>query len=132
MIDVDHFKRVNDEHGHKTGDAVLQGLVSAIRRRARAVDLLFRMGGEEFVLLLPDTPEGDAYTVADELRSAIANTPMAEGVTVTVSIGVGEARPADSVESWIRDTDAALYAAKRAGRNTVRRRAATRRGTAIA
>lgn len=132
IIDIDHFKRVNDEHGHKAGDTVLQRLVSVIRKRARAIDLLFRMGGEEFVLLLPDTAEDDAFTVADALRLAIAETPVLEGVTVTVSIGVGAALPADTVESWIKDTDFALYAAKRAGRNTVRRRAGVRRGAAIA
>ncbi|HVR72620.1 MAG TPA: GGDEF domain-containing protein, partial [Vicinamibacteria bacterium] len=87
IIDIDHFKRVNDQHGHKAGDTVLQGLVSAIRRRARAVDLLFRMGGEEFVLLLPDTPEDDAFTAAESLRAAIAQTPLLDGLTVTVSIG---------------------------------------------
>jgi diguanylate cyclase (GGDEF)-like protein len=127
IIDIDHFKRVNDEHGHRAGDAVLQSLVAAIRKRARAVDLLFRMGGEEFVVLLPDTHENDAFVAAESLRAAIAETPLAEGLTVTVSIGVGEARPGDTVGTWIKDTDAALYAAKRAGRNTVRRRAGTRR-----
>jgi len=132
VIDIDHFKRVNDDHGHKAGDAVLQGLVALIRKRARAVDLLFRMGGEEFALLLPDTPESDAFIVADNLRTAIAETPLVDGLSVTVSIGVGEARPGDTVESWIKDTDAALYAAKRAGRNTVRRRAGPRRAAAMA
>ena len=90
------------------------------------------MGGEEFVVLLPDTHENDAFVAAESLRAAIAETPLAQGLTVTVSIGVGEARPADTVETWIKDTDAALYAAKRAGRNTVRRRAGTRRPPASA
>jgi diguanylate cyclase (GGDEF)-like protein len=132
ILDIDHFKRVNDEHGHKAGDTVLQGLVSLVRKRARAVDLLFRMGGEEFALLLPDTAEPDAFNVAHDLRTAIAETPLLDGHAVTVSVGVGEAQPADSVESWVKDTDGALYAAKRAGRNTVRRRAGTRRSTASA
>jgi diguanylate cyclase (GGDEF)-like protein len=132
IIDIDHFKRVNDEHGHKAGDAVLQGLVSVIRKRARAVDLLFRMGGEEFVLLLPDTAEDDAFAVADSLRLAIADAPLLEGAAVTVSIGVGAASPTDSVASWLKDVDYAMYAAKRAGRNTVRRRAGPSRGAATA
>jgi diguanylate cyclase (GGDEF)-like protein len=131
IVDIDHFKRVNDEHGHKAGDTVLQGLVAAMRKRARAVDLLFRMGGEEFVLLLPDTPEDDAFKVAESLRAAIAQTALLDHLAVTVSIGVGGARPGDTVESWIRDTDAALYAAKRAGRNTVRRRIGPRRAPAV-
>lgn len=122
IIDIDHFKRVNDEHGHKAGDAVLQALVALLRRRARAVDLLFRMGGEEFVLLLPDTPEDDAVTAAEDLRRAVEEAPLLPGRNVTVSVGVGAARPDDTVDSWIKATDAALYAAKEAGRNRVARR----------
>ena len=123
MIDVDHFKRVNDTHGHKAGDTVLRGLVALVRRRARAVDLLFRMGGEEFVILLPDTSEDAAAGVADALRGAIAETPLLEGQVVTASIGVAGLRPGDTVESWLKAVDAALYAAKDAGRNRVARRA---------
>jgi hypothetical protein len=89
MIDVDHFKKINDEHGHDAGDAVLKGLVSVVRSRARQTDLLFRMGGEEFVLLLPDTTETEAMTLADDVREAIATSPLLEGHKVTVSIGVG-------------------------------------------
>jgi diguanylate cyclase (GGDEF)-like protein len=123
MVDVDHFKRVNDEHGHKAGDGVLRGLVQLLRHRARAVDLLFRMGGEEFVLLLPDTPEDAAAGVAEELRQAIAATALLDGKVVTASLGVAGARPEDTVESWLRAADAAMYAAKEAGRNRVARRA---------
>jgi diguanylate cyclase (GGDEF)-like protein len=111
---------------------VLQNLVALIRKRARAVDLLFRMGGEEFVVLLPGTREEDAFAVAETLRVAIAEAPLLEGVPVTVSIGVGAASAADSAGSWVKDVDAALYAAKRAGRNTVRRRAGPGRGPEIA
>jgi diguanylate cyclase (GGDEF)-like protein len=131
ILDIDHFKRVNDEHGHKTGDSVLQGVVSVMRKRARTVDLLFRMGGEEFVLLLPDTPETDAMHLADALRLAVSQAPLLEGRAVTASIGVGGARADDSADSWLRETDAALYAAKDAGRNRVARRASVR-GAAIA
>jgi diguanylate cyclase (GGDEF)-like protein len=122
IADVDHFKRVNDTHGHKAGDAVLRGLAALIRGRARAVDLLFRMGGEEFVLLLPDTPEHAAAIVADELRSAVEQARLLDRQAISVSIGVGAARPEDDVESWIKAADAALYAAKEAGRNRVARR----------
>jgi diguanylate cyclase (GGDEF)-like protein len=122
LADVDHFKRVNDTHGHKAGDAVLRGLAALIRRRARAVDLLFRMGGEEFVLLLPDTSEEAAAVVADDLRLAVAQAPLLDGQGISVSIGVSGARTQDTVESWIKAADAALYAAKEAGRNRVARR----------
>jgi diguanylate cyclase (GGDEF)-like protein len=122
MMDIDHFKKINDEHGHDAGDAVLKGLVSVVRSRARKTDLLFRMGGEEFVLLLPDTTEADALNLADDVREAIATSPLLEGHTVTVSIGVGPADPRDSVDSWLKGTDAAMYVAKESGRNRVARR----------
>lgn len=122
LIDVDHFKRINDEHGHDAGDAVLKGIVSVVRSRARATDLLFRMGGEEFLLLLPDTREADALAIADDVRQAIAVSPLLAGQVVTASIGVGVAEPQDSVESWIKGTDAAMYVAKESGRNRVARR----------
>jgi diguanylate cyclase (GGDEF)-like protein len=122
LIDVDHFKRINDEHGHDAGDAVLKGIVSVVRSHSRASDLLFRMGGEEFVLLLPGTRDEDAMKIADEIREAIAAAPLLDGAKVTASIGVGVAAPRDSVESWIKGTDAAMYVAKESGRNRVARR----------
>jgi diguanylate cyclase (GGDEF)-like protein len=128
LIDVDHFKRINDERGHKAGDAVLKGIVAAVRSRARSLDLLFRMGGEEFVLLLPGTAEEDAAGVAEAIRAAIAESSLLDGHVVTASIGVAGLRPEDSVDSWIRETDAAMYAAKEAGRNRVARRGGTGRG----
>lgn len=130
LIDIDHFKRINDEHGHKAGDHVLKGLVALLRNRSRKVDHLFRMGGEEFVLLLPDTTESDAMVVAEELRQAIAQSSLLDGRPVTASIGVGGVQPEDSAESWIKETDAAMYAAKEAGRNRVERRRSSVRATA--
>jgi diguanylate cyclase (GGDEF)-like protein len=123
LTDVDHFKLINDTHGHKVGDTVLQGIVSTMRNRARQVDLLFRMGGEEFILLLPDTSENDAVVLAESVRAAIAESPLLDAGPVTASIGVGGLRGEDTVESWIRATDAAMYAAKEQGRNRVARRA---------
>jgi len=123
LVDVDHFKRINDELGHEAGDAVLKGIVDVIRSRSRKTDQLFRMGGEEFVLLLPETAESDAVAIADDIRQAIAAATLISGHPVTASIGVGVAEPQDSVESWIKGTDAAMYVAKEAGRNRVARRA---------
>ena len=122
LIDVDHFKLINDERGHDACDTVLNGIVSVARHRARKVDLLVRLGGEEFVVLLPDTTEGDAVEVAEDLRRSIAESGLLDGRAVTASIGVGGIHPADSVESWIQGADAAMYAAKAAGRNRVARR----------
>ncbi|PYQ55600.1 MAG: hypothetical protein DMF78_01540 [Acidobacteria bacterium] len=123
ILDVDHFKRINDTLGHKAGDVVLKGIVTAVRSRARKLDLVFRMGGEEFLVLMPQTTEMDAAAVAEEIRQAIAVSPLLDGRKVTVSIGVGGLRGDDSVDAWVRDTDAAMYAAKEAGRNRVERRA---------
>jgi diguanylate cyclase (GGDEF)-like protein len=122
LIDVDHFKRINDELGHEAGDAVLKGIVAVVRSRSRATDQLFRMGGEEFILLLPETRESDAVAIADDIRQAIASSSLISGHAVTASIGVGVAEPQDSVESWIKATDAAMYMAKESGRNRVARR----------
>jgi diguanylate cyclase (GGDEF)-like protein len=119
LIDVDHFKRINDSLGHKAGDQVLKGVVSVVRARTRAVDLLFRMGGEEFVVLLPGTTEEQAAGAAEEVRRAIAEATLVDDARVTVSIGVAGLHPGDDVESWLRATDAAMYDAKESGRNRV-------------
>jgi diguanylate cyclase (GGDEF)-like protein len=122
LADIDHFKTINDRHGHKAGDIVLQGVVFTVRNRARQGDLLFRMGGEEFLLLLPETTEEAAAVVAEDIRQAVADAVLFDGALVTTSLGVAGFREDDSVESWVRDTDAAMYAAKEAGRNRVCRR----------
>jgi diguanylate cyclase len=124
LIDIDHFKRVNDELGHEAGDDVLKGLVRLVKDRSRQIDLMFRMGGEEFVLLLPATGEAEAARLAEELRATIAAAPLLGSHAVTVSIGVAELRVDDDRDSWIKRADDALYAAKNGGRNRVARAAA--------
>jgi diguanylate cyclase (GGDEF)-like protein len=119
LIDVDHFKSINDQFGHAKGDSVLQGIVSLIGKRSRKLDLLFRIGGEEFMLLLPDTQEAAAAAVAEQLRATVAESPLLDARQVTVSIGVGELQPGESLDSWMKHADDALYAAKKAGRNRV-------------
>ncbi len=118
-IDIDHFKRINDEHGHAIGDQVLCRLVTAIGARKRGSDLLFRTGGEEFVLLLPRTGLPAAQGVAEELRQRLAQTELLAGERITVSIGVSALAPGQSVDAWLQAADAALYDAKRQGRNRV-------------
>ncbi|MDO9075165.1 MAG: GGDEF domain-containing protein [Rubrivivax sp.] len=118
-IDIDHFKRVNDEHGHAAGDEVLCRLVAAIGARKRGADMLFRTGGEEFVLLLPRTSLQAAQGVAEELRRRLAEAELMPGESVTVSIGVSALAPGQSVDAWLQTADAALYGAKREGRNRV-------------
>jgi diguanylate cyclase len=122
MIDVDHFKKFNDTHGHQAGDAVLGGLGRVLSSSARETDLVARYGGEEFAVILPGTSVADAGFAAERVRGAIENTPFrfqAADLRVTASIGVAELLPDEDVPGLIQRADAALYASKRAGRNRV-------------
>ena len=130
MLDVDHFKRINDSWGHAAGDAVLVELAQRIESQVRASDVAARYGGEEFVVLLPNTQVASAQLLAERIRKAIAATPFdlpsGEAVTVTVSIGISEVQlGADDTglktigDSLVARADVALYAAKSAGRNRV-------------
>ena len=118
-IDVDHFKRVNDRFGHAAGDEVLRRVVAEVAARKRKSDLLFRTGGEEFVLLLPGAGRDDALRAAESLRQRIERAELLAGECVTVSIGLATRAPGQSVAEWTRGADAALYEAKRQGRNRV-------------
>ncbi|HEY3706089.1 MAG TPA: sensor domain-containing diguanylate cyclase [Terracidiphilus sp.] len=121
MIDVDHFKAINDQHGHATGDEVLSRIGRALDRTIRGSDTCARYGGEEFAILLPATGLAEAAGLAEGLRRTVADTPCA-GLSVTISIGVACEQPSrEDKESprLIERADAALYAAKTAGRNRV-------------
>jgi len=119
LIDVDRFKNVNDAFGHAEGDRVLTALVALVDRRVRKLDQLFRAGGEEFVLLLPATRFGDAFSVAEELRALVADAALLPRGHLSISVGVAELAIEQSVRTWIDEADAALFRAKRAGRNRV-------------
>ena len=123
MIDVDHFKRVNDSHGHAVGDDVLRQLATALPGALRGRDRLGRFGGEEFMVLLPQASLADAAQIAERMRNAVASTPLvvaAGTLHLTVSIGVSELLPgSDSVAALLERADAALYRAKEGGRNAV-------------
>ena len=124
QLDIDHFKVVNDTHGHATGDLVLQSFADTVRRNVRDTDVLARWGGEEFVLLLCDTPAADAVALMERLRQAVQamQVPVAQGgqpITVTVSIGLARHTPADPLAGTLERADRALYAAKAGGRNRV-------------
>ncbi|HXD59526.1 MAG TPA: GGDEF domain-containing protein [Thermoleophilaceae bacterium] len=119
VVDLDHFKRINDEHGHATGDAVLERLAYVMRNSLRAFDLVYRLGGEEFVVVLPGVGLEKAAEIAERLRQA-AERARPEGLEVTVSVGVAVARGKElDFDDLYARADAALYAAKDSGRNRV-------------
>ena len=125
LFDIDHFKRVNDRYGHPAGDEVLRELASRAIRQVRSVDLVGRLGGEEFVVVMPETSLAGAAAVAERLRGAVADEPFvlqenSERLPVTVSIGIavtGEEK--EGMDALLKRADDALYAAKNAGRNRV-------------
>jgi diguanylate cyclase len=124
MIDIDHFKRVNDTWGHQTGDAVLRHLAKTVQAAVRGGDCVARYGGEEFAVILPRTDVDSAFNVAQNIRQALARNPLLLDLTppmtpVTVSIGAACYEPGDPLTEWVERTDAALYQAKKEGRDRV-------------
>ena len=119
VLDIDHFKKVNDTYGHDVGDSVLRELSSCVQTMTQAGDTLARWGGEEFVCLLPDTDAKEAAAVAERMRARVANVSFAYAGHVTISVGVSAARPDDTPESLFRRADKALYHAKKDGRYQV-------------
>jgi diguanylate cyclase (GGDEF)-like protein len=124
MIDIDHFKRVNDTYGHEMGDWVLKMVAATLASTRRDADVVARYGGEEFVIMLPETTLEAANTVAERIRSTVFANALAIGeakLSLTISLGVSEATASSpSVESVLRYADRALYEAKQSGRNCVR------------
>ncbi len=120
MLDIDHFKHINDTHGHSAGDDVLRAVAASIKSQLRNVDMVFRFGGEEFLILLSNTGRDAAAMVGERLRfAAQARKYSADGNTIelTVSLGCSTLLPGESSESLLRRADSALYVAKREGRN---------------
>ena len=119
LLDIDHFKWVNDKFGHAVGDKAIQSLVKLIQQRMRRVDVLCRYGGEEFVLLLSETNGLQAMQVANAIREAVASAEILPEGSLTVSIGVCDVTLAQNPEHWLKMADVALYLAKLNGRNRV-------------
>ncbi|MFN3438122.1 MAG: GGDEF domain-containing protein [Acidovorax sp.] len=124
MIDIDHFKRINDQHGHQTGDAALRACAQAIESALRDADLLGRLGGEEFAALLPHSSTSSAFKITERIRDALARmhlaSPDGQPLSLTVSIGMAEMEPTHpGIEPLLADADRALYRAKATGRNKV-------------
>ena len=125
LLDIDHFKTVNDSYGHDAGDEVLREFAARVRRNIRGIDLACRLGGEEFVVVMPDTDLAKAALVGERLRQCIATAPFPAGertgaIAVTASVGVAALEfPDDTPELILKRADQALYCAKRDGRNRV-------------
>jgi diguanylate cyclase (GGDEF)-like protein len=117
MVDIDRFKQFNDTHGHPAGDRLLQHVSGLIRTSVRQSDIVYRFGGEEFAVLLPDASRSEALAVAERIRAVVESKPL-DALAVTVSVGVSWAEEPDSGR-LLESADAALYDAKRAGRNQV-------------
>jgi diguanylate cyclase (GGDEF)-like protein len=120
LLDLDHFKSVNDRYGHDLGDQVLQGVSKVLRQTLRDTDLAARYGGEEFGVILPGTPFGEACRVAERVRRTLANTQWSvqrHALRITTSVGVAGARRDDDESSLLQRADKNLYAAKKTGRN---------------
>jgi two-component system, cell cycle response regulator len=123
MLDVDHFKRVNDTHGHDGGDAVLRGIADVLRKIARKSDFVSRWGGEEFIVALPQTADGGGRVAAERVRRAIAETsfilPSGDTLHATASVGFASATAQINLDELVARADRALYSAKARGRNRV-------------
>lgn len=120
MLDIDHFKRINDGHGHPAGDRVLVEMATLVARELRESDVLTRYGGEEFLVLTPNTPPEGAIQIAERIRQRVAAYDFGLGSTLTLSIGVASLGDGiDSAEQLIGSADARLYQAKHAGRDRV-------------
>lgn len=124
MFDIDHFKKINDTHGHQAGDLVLTEIAGLVKAGVRNADILARYGGEEFIIGLPETDEANAKNLADRLRTAVEKHEFVfEGTRIPVTISVGvtsfQKTPEEKVEGFIKDADTALYRSKESGRNCV-------------
>jgi diguanylate cyclase len=122
ILDLDHFKRINDGYGHLAGDRVLKIVAKVLKKQLRTGDFIARFGGEEFVILLPDTPVTAGLTLLEQIRTAVEQCPFhfkSEPVTITVSSGMTALRPGERSDVALKRADQALYRAKESGRNRV-------------
>ena len=124
ILDIDHFKRVNDSYGHDAGDEVLKAFAARVKRAVRGGDLMSRFGGEEFVIVMPDTKLSIARLVGERIRAAVAAAPFgidkgARSIPITVSIGVADSHSGDTPDALFKRADQALYLSKNGGRNRV-------------
>lgn len=119
MFDLDHFKRINDHFGHDQGDAVLKSVAARVRERLRHSDIFVRWGGEEFMILTPETTLAHALALAETLQAALRQSPIGPIGPVTASFGVAEYRPNETIDQWLKRVDELVYQVKRDGRDRI-------------
>lgn len=119
ILDIDHFKRINDHYGHEAGDRVLQAIGALLRASLRQTDFAARMGGEEFVIIMPETSLSEGQASAERLRAAVAGNRLSELPDITASFGVAQLAADEPENQWLARADTALYQAKTGGRNRV-------------
>ena len=124
ILDIDHFKSVNDTFGHDAGDEILRAFAARVKAVIRGVDVLCRLGGEEFIIVMPNTDIEVAAKVAERIRQTVGELPFSVGesgkqIPVTVSIGIADRRQAREADSLLKRADRALYRSKALGRNRV-------------
>ncbi|MFK8051713.1 MAG: diguanylate cyclase [Woeseiaceae bacterium] len=119
LIDLDHFKKINDDHGHAVGDDTLIGIVALLKQRIRETDSIYRFGGEEFLILAEQATSAVAASLAETLRVLVSETPIIDERQVTISVGVAQLHQSESTDDWLKRADVALYQAKENGRNAV-------------
>jgi len=120
ILDIDFFKKINDQFGHRTGDLVLKEFCLVVKRCIRTTDVLARWGGEEFVVLLPNSGFSHATSLAERIRAAIEKHEFHQGLRITTSLGFSSCQAGDTLDSWLERADKALYRAKSSGRNCVK------------
>jgi len=120
LMDLDHLKKVNDKHGHVIGDQILKRITEIVNLRIRVTDSLYRIGGDEFVVILDGQDIDHAAHLAEQLRTLVEANELIAGQPVTVSVGIAELKEDESAEDWLHRADKALYNAKRDGRNTTK------------
>jgi len=120
LFDVDFFKKINDKHGHREGDAVLKQLASLVLGSLRSIDSVYRVGGEEFAIVCPDTDANGAFQLSEKIREIIESSHFGAIDKITVSLGVAQFDGALNADSFYQNADKALYLAKNNGRNQSR------------
>lgn len=120
MLDIDHFKKINDNYGHLVGDEILKKFAKVVNHSIRSGDICARWGGEEFIVLLPSADKEQALNLADRIRGDVETASFAEDIRVTISVGVSQYANGDTIRAWIERADVAMYQAKGDGRNCIK------------